>query len=182
MTLVTQNKQGKRIIVITQRNADHDSGARGFHITTGGAMEIGKDKSPIDAALRETKEECGVRPKELSTNLCRAVVYNPRLSEIGIIFSGSAKITAEEIQSRKHDDENKILFVSTAKNSLKHWLLKQARQTSVDGILGALTIGNDLYGKQWIEESINSLSESLPINGPFLTSKYSVLSSITSIP
>ncbi len=151
MILMAKNKMGEKMLGLTLRNANQDYKAGGFHVTTGGAMEIGKDKKPIDAALRETEEEMGIKPKELSNISCRGIIFNPCQSEIGIMFVATANIPTEKILSRPHDNENNILFIQLKKESLEYWLLEFTHANSVDGIVGALTIGSDLYGKKWAE-------------------------------
>ena len=151
MVLIAKNKKGEEMLGITLRNADQDYKAGGFHITTGGAMEIGKDKKPIDAALRETEEECGIKSKELSNVSCRGIIFNPYQSEIGIIFVATANIPTEKILSRRHDNENNTLFIPLKKEILEYWLLELTHANSTDGIVGALTVGSDIYGKKWAE-------------------------------
>ena len=159
MVISAKNKNGRRLLALTLRNTDHDSNAGGFHATTGGAMEIRKDKNPIDAALRETEEEIGIKPEELSNISCRAINYNPQLSEIGIVFTSEANIAAEKILSRPHDDENKIIFIPIEKDALEHWLLKLTYAGSSDGLVGMLAIGEDLYGKKWKDMVLTELNK-----------------------
>lgn len=151
MVLIAKNKRGEKMIGLTLRNASQDYKAGGFHITTGGAMEIGKDKKPIAAALRETEEEFGIKPEELSNILCRGIIFNPCQSEIGINFVATANIPTEKILSRCHDNENNTLFVPLKKEILEYCLLKLTHANSVDGIVGTLAVGNDFYGKKWAE-------------------------------
>ena len=151
MILIAKNKKGEKMLGVTLRNANQDYKAGGLHMTTGGAMEIGKDKNPIDAALRETKEETGIKPKELSNIFCRKIIFNPCQSEIGIMFTATAEIPIEKILSRRHDNENKILFIPFKKETLEYWLLKFTHANSIDGIVGALTIGEDFYVINWAE-------------------------------
>ncbi len=159
LILLAKNKMGKKMLGITLRSTSHDYKPGGFHVTTGGAMEIGKDKKPLEAALRETEEECGIKPKELSNILCRGIVFNPSLSELGIIFVAIANISIEEIQSRPNDNENKILFISLKKNNLECWLLEFTNANSYDGIFGMLIVGEELYGKAWKDRVIAKLAE-----------------------
>ena len=149
LALTAKNNRGEEMLCLTLRNATQDAHAGGFHITTGGAMEIQKDRQPLNAALRETKEEIGLKPREITELRCRAITYDPYLSEICVIFTAAAKITAEKIQSRAHDNENRTLFISATKNNLEYLLLHLTFANNPAGILGLLAIGNDRYGLAW---------------------------------
>ncbi len=151
MVLIAKNNKGEKMLGITLRNTNQDYKAGGFHVTTGGAIEIGKDKNPIDAALRETEEEIGIKPKELSNIFCQGINFNYYQSEIGIIFIAIANISTEKILSRCHDSENKTLFIPLKKETLKYWLLEFTHANSINGIIGMLAVGEDLYGKNWAE-------------------------------
>ena len=149
MILVAKNKWGEKMLAITLRGANHDYNPSGFHVTTGGSMEIGKDEKPIDAALRETEEECGIKPRELSGILCRGITLIKDTQEIGVMFSATVNASAEEMLSRYHDNENEVLFVPTDKNNLEYLLTKFTYASSYDGIIGMLTIGEEFHGKHW---------------------------------
>ena len=157
MVVLAKNKKGEDMIGITLRNASQDQNGGGIHTTTGGAIEIKKDKKPIDAALRETEEEMGIKPEELSGVYCRGILFNPHLSEIGIIFVATADIPVEEIKTLVHDNENEIMFISAQKKNLEYWLLKLTYANSHDGIIGMLMAGEDLYGKKWKDAMMDKL-------------------------
>lgn len=158
LALTVKNSRGEEMLCLTSRNTTQDAHAGGFHVTTGGAMEIKKDKKPFDAALRETKEEIGLKPREISNIRCRAIAYNPWLSEIGVIFTATAKVTAKEIQSRPHDDENKTLFIPLTKKNLEYLLLQLTFANSLDGTLGALAIGSDRFGAVWAKNILKKIT------------------------
>lgn len=162
MVIIAKNKNGEEMLGITLRNASQDYKAGGFHVTTGGAIEIGKDKKPIDAALRETEEEIGIKPKELLSILCRGIIFNYHKSEIGIMFVAIARIPIEEILSKPHDNENKILFIPMNKNNLEYWLLEFTHANSYNGIIGMLMIGEGLYGKKWKDDIMTKLAKNIP--------------------
>lgn len=157
MVVLAKNKIGNKFLAITLRNSNNDLGVGGFHVTTGGAIEIKKDKKPIDAALRETKEEMGIKKNELSSVVCQAISLNPWLPEIGIIFTSILNIPLEKLRFRQHDDENDILFISADKNNLEYWLTEFNLANSIDGIIGVLAIGENLYGKKWAENILSKI-------------------------
>lgn len=146
--LIAKNKNGEEQILMTLRKPDHDYKAGGYHISTGGFMEIDKETDPTRAALRELHEESGIDETELNSLVCIGVVANPWTKHSDIVYEAKTALSVEDILTKEHDRENNLLFIPTERKKLQQWLLGTAHAATGIATAGLLLTGKESVGRE----------------------------------
>jgi 8-oxo-dGTP pyrophosphatase MutT (NUDIX family) len=150
--VLAHNQAGEEGIMLTLRNSTQDYKPNGFHVSTGGWIDINKKETPLEAAYRELEEEAGISKNEVEDFFCRGIVNDPLRNQGDIIFQGTSSVPIEEIKKRCHDDENELLFIPTDRIKIQQWLLAPAHANTTIGLSAILLFGKDRFGEQWFNE------------------------------
>ena len=163
-----KNKKGEDMLLVTLRSVKNDFKGGGYHVSTGGIMEIKKDASPADTAVREITEEVGLKKEELNSLVCCGVVENKLVSSsVEIVFDATTNITVEEIMSRVHDDENELLFIPATPEKMREWLVVPTHANMGITNAAVLMVGRDMVaqvsGEAAAQEWYNDLMKFLAV-------------------
>lgn len=140
---------GDMHMLVTIRNEKQDYKPGGFHVSTGGFMQIDpNEKNPITAALRENQEESGIAADELSDIAVLGMTYNPQRPHPDLIFVADTTLTVEEIQQRVHDDENQLFFIPAERKKLQQWLLAYAHAAVAPALASIILAGKLIVAKK----------------------------------
>jgi hypothetical protein len=154
-----KNQAGEGMILLTVRDKKHDIKPGGYHVSFGGAMEIKKDKSPNDTAVREVVEEAAIKEEELEEFVCRGVFKHIIGSSTEIIYEATARITVEEIRDRirqkKHDEENSVIAIPTTASKLREWMVVPTHANVGMTNPAVLLVGKDIIRRDEGEVAAN---------------------------
>lgn len=153
--IIAKTKSGEEKLGIAIRNLKHDYKPGGYSVTAGGNIQI--QETPTKTAIREIREETGLRPKEINELVCRGITYNIGSSTVGVIFFAKTRLSPAIIASKIHDDENQIVFISLKEKSLEKFILETALAAVEDALAAILLLGKDRYGEKWYEKMLKSL-------------------------
>lgn len=152
VVVLARTKEGEERMMITLRNEKQDYKPGGFHVSTGGWIDVKKKETPVQAAYRELQEEAGVSAEEVENLFCRGIVNNPIKDHGDMVFQGTTSVPVEELMKRTHDDENEVLFIPTDQQKIQQWLLAPAHANTTIGLSAILLFGKDRFGDQWFNE------------------------------
>lgn len=157
VAIISKTETGEEKLGIAIRNQKHDYKPGGYSVTAGGYMDIKTKETPIKTAIRELKEETGLKLKEVKRLVCRGITYNIGSSTAGVIFFAQTDLTPSAIAAKLHDDENKIVFIPIKEKFLENFVLETAPAATEDTLAAILILGKDYYGENWYKKMLKLL-------------------------
>jgi len=157
--LIAYNEKGEECVMLTKRNTTHDYKPLGYHVT-GGFMEIRKDRSPADTAKRETAEESGVKPEDVSDEdlVCRGIIHNNWSGHADMVFEARTDKKVEQIMNEKGDGENTRLFIPLTASKLREWIIAPTHANVVITSAALALLGKSRFGEKWYEDVMTMLA------------------------
>lgn len=162
--LIASDSKGQDHALLTVRSLEHDYKPGGYHVL-GGFMDLRKDKGPTDTAFRETEEECGIAPNEVTELRCLGVVRNLIEGHADVIYSARTSIPAEEVLARKNDGENRVILIPVTPEKLREWIIVPTHANVVITSAALIMVGKQVFSarnriaaESWYEEMMHFLA------------------------
>ncbi len=146
-----------KILYTVRKKADYKKG--GYHASIGGFMEIKKESSPTDAALREVLEETGIAGSDIGSMLCLGYVYNPWTQHGDLVYVIYTTLSASQVLAKKHDDENEIRFIEADDHGFEKLILGFPHANVIVAMAGPLMLGTQMFGRKWRRQMEAGLAE-----------------------
>lgn len=145
--LIAKNAAGEDGVLLTVRKSMHDYKPGGYHVL-GGFMDIRKDAGPTDTALRESAEECGLTPEEITELKCHGLVLNKIEGHVDAVYSARTSVLAEDILTRMNDGENEVIFIPLSAAKLREWVIVPTHANVVITSAALLMVGKSFLAHE----------------------------------